>query len=105
LTWLKLRQLWLLVAVKAYCNPRNAAQNAHPIVVMNPIESRDDAIARVSSGPYGRFWEPLDHYFRSFHVETPVGGLKCKGYGHKGGSEGLDNYMGIKNVRHSSKIM
>jgi succinate-semialdehyde dehydrogenase / glutarate-semialdehyde dehydrogenase len=36
--------------------------------------------------------------------ETPFGGVKSSGYGREGGSEGLDNYLTIKNVWHSSDI-
>ena len=36
--------------------------------------------------------------------ETPFGGVKSSGYGREGGTEGLDNYMTIKNVWHSAGI-
>ncbi|MEO0380861.1 MAG: aldehyde dehydrogenase family protein, partial [Pseudomonadota bacterium] len=36
--------------------------------------------------------------------ETPFGGVKSSGYGREGGTEGLDNYMTVKNVWHASQI-
>jgi succinate-semialdehyde dehydrogenase/glutarate-semialdehyde dehydrogenase len=37
--------------------------------------------------------------------ETPFGGVKSSGYGREGGSEGLENYITVKNVWHSSNIV
>ena len=37
--------------------------------------------------------------------ETPFGGVKSSGYGREGGIEGLNNYMIIKNISHSMKIV
>jgi succinate-semialdehyde dehydrogenase/glutarate-semialdehyde dehydrogenase len=37
--------------------------------------------------------------------ETPFGGVKSSGFGREGGTEGLHNYMIIKNVSHSLKIV
>ena len=37
--------------------------------------------------------------------ETPFGGVKSSGYGREGGTEGLENYMVIKNVSHSMTIV
>ncbi|MXY35074.1 MAG: aldehyde dehydrogenase family protein, partial [Boseongicola sp. SB0664_bin_43] len=36
--------------------------------------------------------------------ETPFGGVKASGSGREGGSEGLENYMNVKNVWHSAAI-
>ncbi|MEM6325214.1 MAG: aldehyde dehydrogenase family protein, partial [Pseudomonadota bacterium] len=37
--------------------------------------------------------------------ETPFGGVKASGSGREGGTEGLDNYMIVKNVSHSMQIV
>ena len=96
-----------------------------PIAVINPVTSLDDAIARANSVPYGlagyAFTNRADYIDRMIDEvevgnlsintleasmpETPFGGVKSSGYGREGGSEGLDNYMTIKNVWHSSKIV
>ncbi len=36
--------------------------------------------------------------------KTPFGGVESSGYGREGGTEGLDNYLNIKNVWHSARI-
>ena len=96
-----------------------------PIAVINPVTSLDDAIARANAVPYGlagyAFTNRADYIDRMIDEvevgnlsintleasmpETPFGGVKSSGYGREGGSEGLDNYMTIKNVWHSSKIV
>lgn len=96
-----------------------------PIAVVNPVTSLDDAIKRANSVPYGlagyAFTNRADYIDRMIDEvevgnlsintleasmpETPFGGVKSSGYGREGGSEGLDNYMTIKNVWHSSKIV
>ncbi len=96
-----------------------------PIAVVNPVTSLDDAITRANSVPYGlagyAFTNRADYIDRMIDEvevgnlsintleasmpETPFGGVKSSGYGREGGSEGLDNYMTIKNVWHSSKIV
>ena len=96
-----------------------------PIAVINPVKSLDDAIARANSVPYGlagyAFTNRADYIDRMIDEvevgnlsintleasmpETPFGGVKSSGYGREGGSEGLDNYMTIKNVWHSSNIV
>lgn len=96
-----------------------------PIAVINPVKSLDDAIARANSVPYGlagyAFTNRADYIDRMIDEvevgnlsintleasmpETPFGGVKSSGYGREGGSEGLDNYMTIKNVWHSAKIV
>ncbi len=95
-----------------------------PLAVINPVKSLDDAIARANSVPYGlagyAFTNRADYIDRMIDEvevgnlsintleasmpETPFGGVKSSGYGREGGSEGLDNYMTIKNVWHSSQI-
>ena len=96
-----------------------------PIAVINPVKSLDDAIARANLVPYGlagyAFTNRADYIDRMIDEvevgnlsintleasmpETPFGGVKSSGYGREGGSEGLDNYMTIKNVWHSSNIV
>lgn len=96
-----------------------------PIAVINPVSSLDDAINRANSVPYGlagyAFTNRADYIDRMIDQvevgnlsintleasmpETPFGGVKSSGYGREGGSEGLDNYMTIKNVWHSSQIV
>jgi succinate-semialdehyde dehydrogenase/glutarate-semialdehyde dehydrogenase len=96
-----------------------------PIAVINSVKSLDEAIARANAVPYGlagyAFTNRADYIDRmidevevgNFSVntleasmpETPFGGVKSSGYGREGGSEGLDNYMTIKNVWHSAKIV
>ncbi|WP_299150901.1 NAD-dependent succinate-semialdehyde dehydrogenase [uncultured Tateyamaria sp.] len=96
-----------------------------PIAVINPVSSLDDAIARANSVPYGlagyAFTNRADYIDRLIDEvevgnlsintleasmpETPFGGVKSSGYGREGGSEGLDNYMTVKNVWHSSQIV
>ena len=95
-----------------------------PIAVINPVASLDAAIEATNSVPYGlagyAFTNRADYIDRMIDEvevgnlsintleasmpETPFGGVKSSGYGREGGSEGLDNYMTIKNVWHSSKI-
>lgn len=96
-----------------------------PLAVINSVASLDDAIARANSVPFGLaaygFSNRADYIDRmtdeveagniSFNTleaslpETPFGGVKSSGYGREGGTEGLDNYMNVKNVSHSMKII
>ncbi|AXI44776.1 NAD-dependent succinate-semialdehyde dehydrogenase [Sulfitobacter sp. SK012] len=96
-----------------------------PIAVINSVTSLDDAITQANSVPYGlagyAFTNQADYIDRMIDEvevgnlsintleasmpETPFGGVKSSGYGREGGSEGLDNYMTIKNVWHSSNIV
>lgn len=95
-----------------------------PIAVLNPVESLDQAIAEANSVPYGLagygFTNRADYIDRMIDEvevgnlsintleaslpETPFGGVKSSGYGREGGTEGLDNYLTIKNVWHSADI-
>ena len=96
-----------------------------PIAVINPVSSLDEAIERANSVPYGlagyAFTNRADHINRMIDEvevgnlsintleaslpETPFGGVKSSGYGREGGSEGLENYISVKNVWHSSYIV
>ena len=95
-----------------------------PIAVVNPVRSLDHAIAQANSVPFGlagyAFTNRADYIDRlvdevevgnlsintleASMPETPFGGVKSSGYGREGGTEGLDNYMTIKNVWHSAAI-
>jgi succinate-semialdehyde dehydrogenase/glutarate-semialdehyde dehydrogenase len=96
-----------------------------PIAIINPVASLDEAIQRANSVPFGlagyAFTNRADYIDRMIDEvevgnlsintleaslpETPFGGVKSSGYGREGGSEGLENYMTIKNVWHSSEII
>ncbi|MEM7084054.1 MAG: NAD-dependent succinate-semialdehyde dehydrogenase [Pseudomonadota bacterium] len=96
-----------------------------PLAVVNPVASLDEGIAQANSVPYGlaaygftnrsdyadRLIEELEAGNVSINTleaslpETPFGGVKHSGYGREGGTEGLHNYMIIKNVSHSTKVV
>ncbi len=96
-----------------------------PLAIVNPVSSIDEGIAKANSVPYGlaaygftnradyadRLVEELEAGNVSINTleaslpETPFGGVKSSGYGREGGSEGLHNYMIIKNASHSLKIV
>ena len=95
-----------------------------PVAVINPVSSLDDAIAQANSVPYGlagyAFTNRADYIDRLIDEievgnlsintleasmpETPFGGVKSSGYGREGGTEGLENYMDVKNAWHSATI-
>ena len=95
-----------------------------PVAVINPVASLQDAIKQANSVPYGlagyAFTNRADYIDRMIDEvevgnlsintleasmpETPFGGVKSSGYGREGGTEGLDNYMTIKNLWHAAKI-
>ena len=95
-----------------------------PIAIINPVASLDEAISRANSVPFGLaaygFSNRADYIDRmtdgieagniSFNTleaslpETPFGGVKSSGYGREGGTEGLDNYMVVKNISHHMDI-
>lgn len=96
-----------------------------PLAVLNPIGSLDEAIERANSVPYGlaaygftnradyadRMVEGVEAGNLSINTleaslpETPFGGVKSSGYGREGGTEGLHNYMVVKNVSHAMSIV
>ncbi|MEM6658460.1 MAG: NAD-dependent succinate-semialdehyde dehydrogenase [Pseudomonadota bacterium] len=95
-----------------------------PVAVINPVSSLDEAIAQANSVPYGlagyAFTNRADYIDRLIDAvevgnlsintleasmpETPFGGVKSSGYGREGGTEGLENYMSVKNVWHAAQI-
>lgn len=96
-----------------------------PLAIINPFSSLDEAISQANSVPYGlaaygftnradyvdQMVEELEAGNVSINTleaslpETPFGGIKSSGFGREGGTEGLHNYMIIKNVSHSLKIV
>ncbi|WP_050603756.1 NAD-dependent succinate-semialdehyde dehydrogenase [Ruegeria sp. 6PALISEP08] len=96
-----------------------------PIAVINPVASLDEAIDQANSVPYGlagyAFTNRADYIDRlvdevevgnlsvntleASMPETPFGGVKSSGSGREGGTEGLENYMTVKNVWHSARIV
>jgi len=95
-----------------------------PVAVINPVSSLDHAIEQANSVPYGlagyAFTNRADYLDRLIDEvevgnlgintleasmpETPFGGVKSSGHGREGGTEGLGNYMTVKNVWHSARI-
>lgn len=95
-----------------------------PVAVINSVSSLDDAIAKANSVPYGlagyAFTNRADYIDRLIDEvevgnlsintleasmpETPFGGVKSSGYGREGGTEGLDNYLTVKNVWHAASL-
>ena len=95
-----------------------------PVAVINPVRSLDHAIEQANSVPYGlagyAFTNRADYIDKLIDKvevgnlsintleaslpETPFGGVKSSGHGREGGTEGLENYMTIKNVWHSAII-
>jgi len=96
-----------------------------PIAILNPVENLDQAIAQATATPFGLagygFTNRADYIDRMIDEvevgnlsintleaslpETPFGGVKASGYGREGGSEGLDNYLTVKNVWHTTRIV
>ncbi len=96
-----------------------------PLAIINPVASLDEGIEQANSVPYGlaaygftnradyadRMVEGIEAGNISINTleaslpETPFGGVKSSGYGREGGTEGLYNYMIIKNVSHSLAIV
>ena len=96
-----------------------------PLAVVNPVASLDEGIEKSNSVPFGlaayaftnradyadRLVEELEAGNVSINTleaslpETPFGGVKHSGFGREGGTEGLHNYMIVKNVSHSLSIV
>ncbi|MFK7885414.1 MAG: NAD-dependent succinate-semialdehyde dehydrogenase [Gammaproteobacteria bacterium] len=96
-----------------------------PLAIVNPVSSLDEAIEKANSVPYGLaaygFTNRADYVdtmvenieagnvsintLEASLPETPFGGVKSSGFGREGGTEGLHNYMVIKNISHSVKIV
>lgn len=96
-----------------------------PLAVINPVASLDEGIEQANSVPYGLaaygFTNRADYVDRMIEgieagnvsintleaslPETPFGGVKSSGYGREGGTEGLHNYMIVKNISHSLEIV
>ncbi|OYX41570.1 MAG: NAD-dependent succinate-semialdehyde dehydrogenase [Rhodobacterales bacterium 32-67-9] len=96
-----------------------------PLAVINPVASLDEAIEKANGVPFGLaaygFTNRADYIDRmtdgieagnlSFNTleaslpETPFGGVKHSGFGREGGTEGLTNYMIVKNISHSLTIV
>ena len=96
-----------------------------PLAVVNPVASLDEGIRSANAVPFGlaaygytnradyadRLVEELEAGNVSINTleaslpETPFGGVKHSGFGREGGTEGLHNYMIVKNVSHSLAIV
>ncbi|MEM1262772.1 MAG: NAD-dependent succinate-semialdehyde dehydrogenase [Pseudomonadota bacterium] len=96
-----------------------------PLAVVNPIGSLDEGIERANAVPFGLaaygftnradYADQLIQQLEAGNVsintleaslpETPFGGVKESGFGREGGTEGLHNYMVVKNVSHSMAIV
>ena len=96
-----------------------------PLAVVNPVASIDEGIAKANGVPFGlaaygftnradyahRLAEELEAGNVSINTleaslpETPFGGVKDSGFGREGGTEGLHNYMVVKNLMHSFEIV
>ncbi len=95
-----------------------------PLAVVNPVASIDEGIEKANGVPFGlaaygftnradyahRLVEELEAGNVSINTleaslpETPFGGVKDSGFGREGGTEGLHNYMVVKNLMHSFEI-
>ncbi len=96
-----------------------------PLAIINPVGSLDEAIEKANAVPYGLaaygFTNRADYVDRMIDgieagnvsintleaslPETPFGGVKSSGFGREGGTEGLQNYMIVKNISHSLSIV
>lgn len=96
-----------------------------PLAVVNPVASLDEGIRKANAVPFGlaaygftnradyadQLVEELEAGNVSINTleaslpETPFGGVKHSGFGREGGTEGLHNYMIVKNVSHSLAIV
>ena len=96
-----------------------------PLAIINPVASVDEGIEQANSVPYGLaaygFTNRADYVDQMVEgieagnvsintleaslPETPFGGVKSSGFGREGGTEGLHNYMIVKNISHSFTIV
>ena len=96
-----------------------------PLAIVNPVASIDEGIEKANAVPFGlaaygftnradysdRLVDELEAGNVSINTleaslpETPFGGVKDSGFGREGGTEGLHNYMIVKNVSHSIEIV
>jgi len=96
-----------------------------PLAIINPVKSLDEGIAVANSVQFGlaaygftnradyadRMVEEIEAGNVSINTleaslpETPFGGIKSSGYGREGGTEGLHNYLIVKNVSHAMSIV
>lgn len=111
----------------------NVPDNAHvmqeepfgPLAIINPVSSLEEAIEKANSVPFGLaaygFTNRADYVDRMVEgieagnvsintleaslPETPFGGVKSSGFGREGGTEGLYNYMVVKNISHSLSVV
>ena len=92
-----------------------------PLALVNVFDSLDEGLSRANDTPFGlaayaftrsaetavAVSERLEaggigiNSFAVSHIEAPFGGLKDSGYGHEGGSEGLEAFMHQKYVHHA----
>ena len=95
-----------------------------PVAVLNPDSSHDEAISEAISVQYGlagcgftsragyvdRMIDDVEvgnlsiNTLEAFLPETPIRGIESS-YGREGGAEGLDRYITIKNVWHSTHVV
>lgn len=96
-----------------------------PLAVINSVASLQEAIEKANAVPYGlaaygfsnradyidRMTDEIEAGNISFNTleaslpETPFGGIKSSGFGREGGTEGLHNYMIVKNVSQSMTVI
>jgi succinate-semialdehyde dehydrogenase/glutarate-semialdehyde dehydrogenase len=92
-----------------------------PVALVGTFGTLEEGLARANDNPYGlaayaftrsaetavAVSEGLEaggigiNSFAVSHIEAPFGGLKDSGYGHEGGSEGLESFMHHKYVHHA----
>lgn len=92
-----------------------------PLALVDCFDSLEEGLALANNTPYGlaayaftrsaetavAVSEGLEaggigiNSFAVSHIEAPFGGLKDSGYGHEGGSEGLEAFMHQKYVHHA----
>jgi succinate-semialdehyde dehydrogenase/glutarate-semialdehyde dehydrogenase len=92
-----------------------------PLALATSFNSLEEGLARANQTPYGlaayaftrsaetalAVSEGLEaggigiNTFAVSHIEAPFGGLKDSGYGHEGGSEGMQAFMHQKYVHHA----